>query len=88
MRAGNRWSSIDLSGNREASRARLRQRLPILVSLGLGIVALLSGTSEFARADGPTTVTFSYTGAAQTWTVPTGVTSVQSSVPVCGVRAG
>ena len=42
----------------------------------VAVVALvvLPGEAGSARATGGTTVTFSYTGAVQTWTVPTGVT--------------
>lgn len=41
------------------------------------VVVALPGSVVAARADGGTIVTFDYTGAAQTWTVPSGVTSIQ-----------
>ncbi len=50
-----------------------------------GAVAVTSGATE-AVAQGPTSVPFSYTGGAQTWTVPTGVTSVQ--VTAVGAQGG
>lgn len=77
MRAVNRWSSTDLVRHRKAQRRKLHRRLAVLSGLGVALVALLTGTTEFAHADGPTVVTFSYTGASQQWTVPTGVTSIQ-----------
>jgi RHS repeat-associated protein len=49
----------------------------VLSLLALVAIVVLPGEAGVARADGGTTVNFSYTGALQTWTVPAGVTSVR-----------
>src|SRR5436853_7690560 len=66
------------------------RRLParallLLVPVVLFVFAPRPGASRPALAEA-TTVTFNYTGAAQTWTVPAGVT--QATFDVYGAQGG
>ena len=82
------------SGTRAAHRRVVRRsrrgaRLAAavqLVAMGALFVSLGDGLLAFRRAVGPTTVTFSYTGGAQLFAVPAGVTSVV--VDVQGAQGG
>src|SRR5262245_32195545 len=62
----------------------LRALLPLLPAFLL-LLALCPGAPRPALA-APTTVTFSYTGAAQSWTVPAGVT--QATFDLDGAAGG
>ena len=62
-----------------------RRALAVLVAAPLVVAGLLPAAAQ-ADSTGPTTVTFTYSGAAQTWTVPAGVTS--ATFDVLGAQGG
>src|SRR4051812_39167672 len=69
------------SGDGVGSRVRLIQRAAIGAIVVTLIAGVLPGLPSFLGGAEPaaaaTSVSFSYTGAAQSWQVPTGVTSIQ-----------
>jgi len=75
-------------GARASRLARIRAGRACRIGFAITILALaLSQVVETAPASATgTTVTFSYTGAQQSWTVPSGVTSIQ--VDVRGAQGG
>jgi RHS repeat-associated protein len=78
------FTGTDLRTRRPSYLLRAVRLLAVGATIAAGLVALPIGSTPDASA--LTTTTFSYTGSSQTWTVPSGVTSIQ--VDARGAQGG